>query len=64
MFLLLKEESHYSIIFEKLLESKSKNRMCICLKTLKIDNIPLIRYRMICYKSHDVANVIQHVRLY
>ena len=63
MFLLLKEDSHFQLIFEKLLESKPKNNMYICLKTLKIDNIPLIRYR-ICYKSHDVANVIQHVRSY
>ena len=49
MFLgvLLKEGSHFQLFFEKLLENKPKNDLYFCLKTLKLDNIPSIRYRMI-----------------
>ena len=49
MFLgvLLKESSHFQLLFKKLVENKPKNNMYFCLKTLKLDNIPSIRYRMI-----------------
>ena len=64
MFLgvLWKEGSDFQLFFEKLLENKPKNDMYFCLKTLKLDNIPSIRYRMI--SSHHVPNVKQHIRLY
>ena len=49
MFLrvLLKEGSHFQLPFEKLLEDKPKNNMYFCLKTMRLDNIPSIRKRMI-----------------
>ena len=49
MFLgvLLKEGSHFQLLFKELLENKLKNNMYFCLKTLELDTIPLIRYRMI-----------------
>ena len=49
MFLgvLLKEGSHFQLLFEKLLENKPKNNMYFCVKTLKLNNIPSIRYGMI-----------------
>ena len=64
MFLgiLYKEGSHFQLLFEKLLENKRKNNMHFCIKTLKLHNIPLIRYRMIW--PHHVPNVKQHIRLY
>ena len=40
----------------------SKNRLKISQETLKFDNIPSIRYRIIW--SHHVPNVKQHIRLY
>ena len=60
MFLgiLWKEGSDFQLFFEKLLENKPKNDMYFCLKTLKLDNIPSIRYRMIW--SHDNPNVKQN----
>ena len=64
MFLgvLLKEGSHFHLLFQKLLENKPKNSMYFCLKPLKLDNIPSIRYKMIW--SHHVPNVKQHIILY
>ena len=49
MFLgvLLKEGSHFYLLFKKLLENKTKNNMYFCFKTPKLDNIPSIRYKMI-----------------
>ena len=49
MFLgvLLKEGSHFHLLFERLLENKPENNMYFCLKTLKLDNIRSIRYKMI-----------------
>ena len=63
MFLrvLLKKCSHFQLLFEKLLENKPKNNMYFCLKTLKLDNIPSIRYRIIW--SHHVTNVKQRIKL-
>ena len=60
MFLgvLLKEGSHFQLLFKELLENKLKNNMYFCLKTLELDTIPLIRYRMIW--PHHVPNVKQH----
>ena len=64
MFLgvLLKEGSHFHLLFKKLLENTPKNKMYFCLKTQKLDNIPSIRYKMIW--SHHVPNVNQQIRLY
>ena len=64
MFLdvLLKEGSHFQWLFEKLFENKPKNNMCFYLKTVKLDKIPSIRYKMTW--SHHVPNVKQHIRLY
>ena len=64
MFLgvLLKEGSHFQLLFKKLLENKPKNNMYFCLKTPKLDDIPSIWYRMI--QSEHVPNVIQHIWLY
>ena len=56
---LLKEGSHFHLLFEKLLEKKPKNIMYFCLKP---PNIPSVRYKMIW--SHDVPNAKQHIRLY
>ena len=44
MFLgvLLKEGSHFQLLFKKLLENKPKNNMYFCLKTPKLDDIPSI----------------------
>ena len=42
----LKEGSHFQLLFEKLLKNKPKNNMYFCLKTLKPDHIPSIRYRL------------------
>ena len=55
MFLgvLLKEGSHFQLLL--------KNWLKISQETLKLDNIPSIRYRIIW--SHHVPNVKQHVRL-
>ena len=64
MFLrvLLKKCSHFQLLFEKLLENKpKKNNMYFCLKALKLDNIPSIRYRIIW--SHHVTNVKQRIKL-
>ena len=49
MFLgvLLKEGSHFHLLFEKLLENKPENNMYFCLKTPKLDNIFSIRYKII-----------------
>ena len=49
MFLsvLLKEGSHFHLLFEILLENKPKNNMYFFLKTPKHDNIPSIRHKMI-----------------
>ena len=49
MFLgvLLKESSHFQLLFEKLLENKPKNNMYVCIKILKLDNTPSIRYKTI-----------------
>ena len=49
MFLdvLLKEGSHFHLLFEILLENKAKNDMYFCLKTPTLNNIPSIRYKMI-----------------
>ena len=49
MFLgvLLNEASQFQLLFKELLENKLKNNMYSCLKTLELDTIPLIRYRMI-----------------
>ena len=57
MFLgvLLKESSHFQLLFKKLVENKPKNNIYFCLKTLKPDNIPSIRYRMTW--PHHVPNV-------
>ena len=64
MFLgvLLKEGSHFQLLFEKLLENKPKNNMYFCVKTLKLNNISSIRYGMIW--PHHFPNVKQHIRLY
>ena len=55
MFLgvLLKEGSYFPF---------SKYCLKISQETLKLDNIPSIRYRIIW--SHHVPNVKQHIRLY
>ena len=49
MFLcvLLKEGSHFHLLFEILLENKPKNDMYFCLKNPALNNIPSIRYKMI-----------------
>ena len=47
---------------EKLPENEPKNNMHFCVKTLKLDNIPLIRYKMIW--SQHVQVIKQHIRLY
>ena len=44
---LLKEGSHLQLLFEKLFENESKDNMYFCLKTLKLDNIRSIRYKII-----------------
>ena len=54
--------SHLWLLFEKLLEKLPKNNMYFCLKTLKMVNIPSIRYKMIWY--HHVQVVKQRLRLY
>ena len=41
---------------------QAKTTHHFCLKTLKLDNIALIRYGIIW--SHDVPNVKQHIALY
>ena len=57
MFLgvLLKEGSHFLLLFKKLLENKPNNNMYFCLKSSKLENIPSIRYQMIW--SHHFPNV-------
>ena len=49
MFLgvLLKEGSHFHLLFEKLLENKPLNNMHFCLNPPKLYNIPSIRNKMI-----------------
>ena len=49
MFLgvLLKEGSHFLLLFKKLLENKPNSNMYFCLKSSKLENIPSIRYQMI-----------------
>ena len=44
---LLKEGSHFHLLFKKLLENTPKNKMYFCLKTQKLDNIPSIRCKII-----------------
>ena len=43
---LVEGASHFRLLFERLLENEPKNNMYLCVKTLKLDNIPSIRYKM------------------
>ena len=51
--------SHFQLLFEKLLQNEPKNNMHFCLKILKLDNIPSIRYKMIW--THHVQVVKQNI---
>ena len=58
----VKEGTIVDSFSKKLLQIEPKKNMHFCLKILKMQNVPSIRYKMIW--SHHVQVVKQHIRSY